>query len=74
MSAPETYFGPWEGPKALWSSGLSPLVLGRPAVSEQMLVSFSPSDQDYLNALEAFAGFERGIYAGLDVGSGQKAA
>jgi CubicO group peptidase (beta-lactamase class C family) len=25
-------------------------------------------------ALEAFAGFERGIYAGLDVGSGQKAA
>jgi CubicO group peptidase (beta-lactamase class C family) len=24
--------------------------------------------------LEAFAGFERGIYAGLDVGSGQKAA
>ena len=57
MSAPETYFGPWEGPKALWSSGLSPLVLGRPAVSEQMLVSFSPSDQDYLNALEAYAGY-----------------
>jgi len=25
-------------------------------------------------ALEAFAGFERGIYAGLDAGSGQKAA
>src|SRR4029079_5781707 len=24
--------------------------------------------------LEAFAGFERGIYAGLDAGSGQKAA
>jgi CubicO group peptidase (beta-lactamase class C family) len=24
--------------------------------------------------LEAFAGFERGVYAGLDVGSGQKAA
>jgi len=24
--------------------------------------------------LEAFAGFERGVYAGLDAGSGQKAA
>jgi methyl acetate hydrolase len=26
------------------------------------------------NCLEAFAGFERGVYAGLDAGSGQKAA
>jgi CubicO group peptidase (beta-lactamase class C family) len=26
------------------------------------------------NSLEAFAGFERGVYAGLDAGSGQKAA
>ncbi len=25
-------------------------------------------------ALEAFAGFERGVYAGLDAGSGQRAA
>jgi methyl acetate hydrolase len=24
--------------------------------------------------LEAYAGFERGVYAGLDAGSGQKAA
>ena len=27
-----------------------------------------------VKALETFAGFERGIYAGLDAGSGQKAA
>jgi hypothetical protein len=26
------------------------------------------------HSLEAFAGFERGVYAGLDAGSGQKAA
>jgi hypothetical protein len=26
------------------------------------------------NSLEGFAGFERGVYAGLDAGSGQKAA
>ena len=46
---------------------------GDSTMTRAFLLKVQPST-DKAKALEAFAGFERGVYAGLDAGSGQRAA
>ena len=53
----------------------TPAVLGALVVPGQA-AAVPPRTLPFADAkcLDAFAGFERGVYAGLDAGSGQKAA